>query len=303
MKYERKSDRIIIHPSQQYAGKTIEDFLNEYMISKKNRYLLIQNRQILLNDEPVRNSSEVIGTRSIAVLIPSEESGWLAAEKPCQVVYENDFVYIVHKEPGCIIHGEPGDTGCLCAQAARWQEEHGIHAPVRPIHRLDKDTQGLVLFSKIPFFQPWLDAQLAKKEIRRHYLAVTRGRSEPGKKYVFSDRIGRDRHQNGVYRVSKNGAEALTRAECLAAENGYLLFGCELETGRTHQIRVHLSHHGFPIVNDPLYGTASKDFRNMGLWADEITFRDPLTRKKHRIHDTENEDYSIFQGETRNDKV
>lgn len=303
MKYERKSDRIVIHPSQQYAEKSVGDFLDEYLISRKNRYLLIQNRQILLDDEAVKNAAEIIGGHDITIMIPEEEPGWIPADKACTAVYENDFVYVVHKEAGVIIHGDPGDTECLCAMAAKWQEEHGIHTPVRPIHRLDRDTCGLVFFSKIPFFQPWLDACLAEKEIRRHYLAITRGRSMKGKKYTFRDPIGRDRHQSGVYRISRTGVDALTRAECLDVRNGYLLFGCELETGRTHQIRLHLSHHGFPIVNDPLYGTASKDFRNMGLWADEITFRDPLTRKKHRIHDTENEDYSIFQGETRNDKV
>lgn len=297
MKYERRSDRIIIHPSQQQADKTIGDFLDEYLVSRKNRYLLLQNRQILLDEDPVKNISEIIGRHDITVMIPDEECGWVPAGTACDVVYEDDFVYIVHKDAGMIIHGEPGDTDCLCARAAKWQEDHGIHAPVRPIHRLDRDTQGLVLFSKIPFFQPWLDAQLAKKEIRRHYLAIVRGRSEPGKKYTFRDPIGRDRHQSGVYRISRTGLEAVTRAECLAAENGYLLFGCELETGRTHQIRVHLSHHGFPIVNDPLYGTASKDFTHMGLWADEITFRSPVTRKKHRIHDIGSEDFKIFQGE------
>ena len=69
----------------------------------------------------------------------------------------------------------------------------------------------------------------------------------------------------------------------------------ELETGRTHQIRVHLSHHEYPIVNDPLYGHPSKHFLKMGLWANEITFKDPLTNKKHRIQDIPNKDYSFFE--------
>ena len=297
MKYTRLEDRIVIQPSQQYEKKTVGDFLEEYCISRKNRYLMLQNHEILLDNIPVKSQEETIGERSLTILLPDQEPDWPAADEPCCVIYEDDFVYIVRKDAGCIIHGENDDTGCLCARAARWQTDHGVHAPVRPLHRLDKDTQGLVLFSKIPFFQPWLDSQLSQKQIRRHYLAITRGRSEPGKKYTFRDRIGRDRHQSGVYRVSKTGVEAVTKAECLAAKNGYLLFGCDLETGRTHQIRVHLSAHGFPIVNDPLYGSASRDFRCMGLWADEITFRSPLTRKKHRIRDFENENYRFFEGE------
>lgn len=302
MKYERLSDRIIIHPSQQYAGKTIADFFDEYRISRKNRYLLLQNRQILLDETAVKRAEETIGSHDLIILLPEEEIDWPLAEKPCRVVYEDDFVYIVHKDPGCIIHGEADDVSCLNAMAARWQADHGIHAPVRPLHRLDRDTQGLVMYSKIPFFQAWLDHQLSEKQIRRHYLAITRGRCPLKTRMVWRDRIGRDRHQSGVYRVSPNGVEAVTAAECLDSRCGYLLFGCELETGRTHQIRVHLSHHGYPIVNDPLYGTASNDFEHMGLWADEITFRSPVTRKKHRIHDTDNEDFRLFQGE-KNDKV
>ena len=297
MKYTRNENSIVIFPSQQYEKKSVRDFLDEYLISRKNRYLLLQNRQILLDGKPVTSDEQLIGSQPITLLIPPEEPDWKPATAPCKVVYEDDFVYIVHKEPGCIIHGVADDDTCLNAMAARYQLDHQILSPVRPLHRLDKDTQGLVLYSKIPFFQPWLDSQLAEKQISRHYLAITRGRCKPHTKAVYKDRIGRDRHKNGVYRISKTGVEAVTRTECLAEKNGYLLFACELETGRTHQIRVHLAGHGFPIVNDPLYGTPSRDFRHMGLWADEITFRSPITRKKHRIHDIKNDDYQLFEGE------
>ena len=297
MKYERQKDGILIHPSEQYKNKTVQDFLDEYLISKKNRYLLIRDQMILLDGTPVKKTEETIGDHDLFIAIPEEEPDWPLAEKACKVVYEDDFVYAVHKEPGYIIHGDENDTECLNAKAARYQKEHGIHAPVRPLHRLDKDTAGLVLYSKIPFFQPWLDSQLKDKQIQRHYLAITRGRCTQGKKYVFRDPLGKDRHKNGVYRISKNGIEAVTRAECLDIKNGYLLFGCTLETGRTHQIRLHLSHHGFPIVNDPLYGTVSHDFEYMGLWADEVTYRSPVTHKKHRIRDYDNNDYMIFKGD------
>lgn len=197
-----------------------------------------------------------------------------------------------------IIHADRKDeTDCLNACVARYQKDHDIHAPVRPIHRLDQDTAGLVLYSRIPFFQAWFDEQLKEKKIARYYLAIVYGDLKPG--YTFSsDRcIGRDRHHAGMYRVSSDGKNAYTDFECLEQKGPYSLIRCQLKTGRTHQIRVHLSDLGYPIVNDPLYGAGSHDFHHMGLWADQITFRNPITGKKYTIHDRINPDYLYFETE------
>lgn len=286
MKYERTKDAIQIYDLKEYEGRTILDFMNDYHQSRKNRYLLIQNHQVILDGIIVKNMNTVIGRDSqLTIRLKEEGIDWAPSEKECHVVYQNPFLYIVHKEPGMIIHSSPEDTNCLNAQAARWQMNHEIDMPVRPIHRLDRETQGLVIYSKIPFFQPWLDEELRQKKIHRHYLAVCYGNCPAGKQYTFQQPIGRDRHQSGKYRISQNGKSAFTKAACIAVRKPYVLFSCVIETGRTHQIRVHLSEAGFPIVNDPLYGRKSKDFKDMGLCADQIAFRDPLTRKKHTIHD------------------
>jgi 23S rRNA pseudouridine1911/1915/1917 synthase len=298
MKYERSEDRIEIFPAGQWTKKTVGDFLDEFRQSKKNRYILVRDKLLLLDDVPVSDLSQLLGDHKLTIMIPAEEPGCLPAEEPCRVVYEDAFVYIVHKEPGVIIHGGREDTTCLNAMAARYQLDHNIRTPVRPVHRLDRETAGLVLYSKIPFFQPWFDEQMAQKKIRRHYLAVCKGTCRPGKAFDCTERIGRDRHRSGRYIVSPTGETALTHVECLKQKGYTVLMGCTLETGRTHQIRVHLSHHKFPIVNDELYGVKSNAFRHMGLWADEITFRSPLSNKKHRIHDLPNEDYAYFEDRT-----
>ncbi len=296
MKYEINHGRLVIHTAGRYRNKTVEDFLNEYCQSDRNQYLLIQNRQILVNDEPVRDVHQKLTDEDITLLIPEEEYGWPCADQPCNVIYEDAFCYIVHKDAGYIIHDDANPEHCLMAMAAKWQDEHGIHVPVRPIHRLDRDTQGLVFFSKIPFFQPWFDRQLSEKKIQRHYLAIVKGKC-PQDRFTCNGKIGRDRHRNGAFRISSTGQEACTKVEKIAARGPYTLLGCTLETGRTHQIRVHLADKGLPIVNDPLYGVKSKDFRIMGLWADEIEFRSPLTNKKHKIHDIPVSEYDYFKGE------
>ncbi len=295
MKYRLEENILRIDPENSLNGKTAADFLDLYKQSKKNRYLLLQEKRLLLDGIPVKDTAEKIAGKEICIVLNEEEPDWIKADTPCRVIYNAPLLYIAHKEPGVIIHGGPDDNTCLMAQAARWQADNNVRAPVRPIHRLDRDTTGLVFFSKVPFFQPWFDDQLKEKKIRRRYLAVCYGSLEPGASFECTEPLGKDRHRNNVYRVSPDGVSAHTKVTCAARRGPYVLLDCELLTGRTHQIRVHLSHRGFPIVNDPIYGKPSDDFRRMGLWADRIEYRDPITHKKHRIHDEPVDDYAYFQ--------
>jgi 23S rRNA pseudouridine1911/1915/1917 synthase len=298
MKYTLEGQQLKIETLGAYEGKTVEDFLNDYQQSKKNRYLCLQEHRILLDDVIVKDIHAPIHSSVITLINEESTPDWKPAAEPCQVVYEDAFLYIVHKEAGYIIHGDENDTACLNAQAARYQLLHHINAPVRPIHRLDRDTAGLVLYSKLPFFQPWFDWQLSEKKIRRNYLAACYGKAEVGQKFTCTQPIGRDRHVSNKYRISPTGLSAVTHVECIAVKNGFCFMKCELETGRTHQIRVHLAARGYPIVNDPLYGSPSHDFSHMGLWAYEVEIRNPITHKKHKIHDIPNEDFiEISPGE------
>ena len=198
-----------------------------------------------------------------------------------------------------LVHDGFDCTDSLAARAARYQINHGIQAPVRFIHRLDTETTGLMLFVKIPLFQAWYDEQLKQKKIRREYLAICHGKMRIGQKLTFSDPIGRDRHVSGKYRISGTGKDAVTHVRCLARMGELALLRCTLETGRTHQIRVHLSSHKHPIINDPLYGIPDTKYPSMCLWADRITFRDPLTFTEHTVEDTELPQYQEFMKKAR----
>ena len=296
MKYTFENNLLTIYASNRFADMTIGMFFDVYFQSAANRKRLLRTNAIRLDGIPVKSEDEKIGLRDIQIFMKENGIDHVMAKEPCEVVYEDCFLYIAHKDAGYIIHGEEDDTDCLLARAARYQNDHGIFFPVRPIHRLDKDTSGLVLFSRLPFFQPWFDQQLSDKKIERSYLAVCKGNMPVGKTMTIRSSIGRDRHRSGAYRVSTTGKSAVTHIECIDEKNGYVLIACRLETGRTHQIRVHLQSIGLPIVNDPLYGVSSSDFEKMGLWAYSITFRNPVTGKKHRIHDLENPDYTFFGG-------
>jgi pseudouridylate synthase len=148
------------------------------------------------------------------------------------------------------------------------------------VHRLDMETSGLVLFAKNPFILPILNRLLEKKEIAREYWALVEGQVG-SKELIFRDKIGRDRHDRRKRVVdAKSGQYAETHVSRLKQfPNQTTLVRCKLKTGRTHQIRVHLSHHKHPILGDPLYNSQSKTSRLM-LHAFRLSLTHPLTLEK-----------------------
>ena len=295
MKYNFRGSSLNIIIDEQFNGQTVSDFLSSFCISVKTMNSLISRKQLSVNRNPVTEPSETLNLKDVlTITLEDGEVDYAPADRECPVLYEDDFVYVAHKETGIIIHDE-NSTDCLANQAAAYQLSHGIKSPVRYIHRLDKETSGLVMFVKIPLFQPYYDHLLQERLISRRYLAITDGKGKTGQKFTFNQKIGRDRHVNNRYRISKSGKPAVTKARIIAENGKYLLFECDLLTGRTHQIRVHLSGNHFRIVNDDIYGFPSKDFHNMGLWAYQLQFPDLMTGRTITVNDIRNSDYDCFE--------
>lgn len=294
MRYSLKPGRCMIELDSSFEGKSTDDFFEAFYISRHNKYLWIENHEILLNQVPLTHVPGILhkGDR-ITILLKSNPVDYEPSEEECSVVYEDDFVYVAHKEAGIVVHDQ-NDSTCLAALAARYQINHGIEAPVRYIHRLDRDTSGLVLFVKIPFFQSYFDNCLEKKEIERKYYALTKGKGKEGMHFTYNQKIGRDRHVSGKYRFSSTGKEATTKVAIFKHMDGINLMDCSLLTGRTHQIRVHLSGNRQPIINDPLYGIPDARFSSMCLWAYELDFIHPITKEKIIIKDQMNPDFEPF---------
>lgn len=293
MSYTLKHGILEIEVPDAFDGQPLTDYLKELHLSGKKRYDLFQNHHILLNRSDADGREVLHKKDRLTFRLESEAVDYTPASRVCEVVYEDDFVYVAHKEPGIIVH-DTEDTDCLASQAAAWQLENGVHSPVRYIHRLDRETTGLVLFVKVPLLQGWYDAMLEDKQIERRYLAITGGKGHAGQKFTYNQKIGRDRHEAGKYRFSSTGKEALTKAVVLDRKQDDLLLRCQLLTGRTHQIRVHLSGNRHPIVNDPLYGIPSSRYQNMGLWADTLIFPNPFTKEICIAKDLPNPDYARF---------
>ena len=192
-----------------------------------------------------------------------------------QEIYQDQHLIVVNKPEGMKTHGNQPDEIALLNHVSAY-----VGQTCYVVHRLDMETSGLVLFAKNPFILPILNRLLEKKEIAREYWALVEGQVG-SKELIFRDKIGRDRHDRRKRVVdAKNGQQAETHISRLKQfPNKTSLVRCKLKTGRTHQIRVHLSHHKHPILGDPLYNTQSKTSRLM-LHAFRLSFTHPLTLEK-----------------------
>ncbi|RSD29206.1 RluA family pseudouridine synthase [Mesobacillus subterraneus] len=201
------------------------------------------------------------------------------------IIYEDDHLIVFNKPAGMDTHpNERGQTGTLANAAAFHVQSNGEASNPRHIHRLDRDTTGAILFAKHAFIAAILDKMLEERFIKRTYLALADGIIRQ-KKGTFNKPIGRDRHHPTKRRVSETGQNAVTHFKVLRQmkEENLTLVQCTLETGRTHQIRVHFSDFKHPLAGDALYG-GSETFQRQALHAVKLEFIHPFTQEKIECH-------------------
>ena len=259
---------------------TVKQLLEEQLlIPRKIRHFLRIKKHILINQREV-HWNEMVSPEDVCQLTfdeedyPEKEIPW-GNPNLIQEVYQDQHLIIVNKPEGMKTHGNQPNEIALLNHVSAY-----VGQTCYVVHRLDMETSGLVLFAKNPFILPILNRLLEKKEISREYWAQVDGHIN-SKELVFRDKIGRDRHDRRKRIVdTKNGQYAETHVSRLKQfPNKTTLVRCKLKTGRTHQIRVHLSHHKHPILGDPLYNSKGKSNRLM-LHAFRLSFTHPLTLEK-----------------------
>lgn len=226
---------------------------------------LLEEELVLINGKPAAKNRKGRAGDSVALRIPDPEPLCLQAENvPLDIVYEDDDLLVVNKPQGMVVHPAPGNyqgtlVNALLAHCGT--SLSGINGVIRPgiVHRIDKDTSGLLMVAKNDFAHQGLARQIKEHSFRREYEAVVAGRmkQESG---VVNAPIGRhpiDRKKMAV--TEKNSKEAVTYFQVIAEYPGYTHIRLRLETGRTHQIRVHMAYLGHPVAGDPVYGPKKPD--------------------------------------------
>lgn len=213
-------------------------------------------------------------------LFPREARDFPSDWMELNVLYEDDFTLVVNKPAGYEVHpSERGQRHTLAHGVAAYYEMTGQDVRIRHIHRIDKDTTGPVLYAKNEFAHYQYDKAMREKAIERVYLALAEGELAQERGTIDLP-IGQDRHHSTKRRVSETGDEAITHYEVVERLPGYTLVRLRLETGRTHQIRVHLSAIGHPLAGDGLYGGKRSVISRQALHGDRLIWQHPWTGER-----------------------
>lgn len=296
---KRNGEWLDILIPEKWNDLTLEALFRQvWQAPKKQTHVLRMEKGVLLNGEPAHWTKPLTHGAQLSIRLFTEtDFGVIPKKLDVSVLYEDDHLLVVNKPAGMDTHpNAPGQANTLANAIAFYLQTKKEFCPVKHVHRLDRDTTGAVLFAKHPFIGSMLDQRLEKREIKRTYLALVHG-IVAHKKGTITAPIGRDRHHPVRRRVSAKGQPAVTHYEVLKTEpkNKQSLIKCQLDTGRTHQIRVHLASLGHPLLGDTLYGGKLLCARQ-ALHAVKLEFLHPFTEEKIICHAPFLDHPEIFAG-------
>ncbi|EEK71892.1 Uncharacterized RNA pseudouridine synthase ylyB [Bacillus mycoides] len=268
---EQKSERI---------DKFVAEINSEWSRSQVQQW--IKDAVVTVNGKSVKGNYKVKGNDEITVTIPEpEELDIQPEDMNLEVYYEDADVLVVNKPRGMVVHPAPGHTKGTLVNGLMHHctDLSGINGVMRPgiVHRIDKDTSGLLMVAKNDMAHESLVNQLVEKTVTRRYKAIVHG-VIPHDKGIIDAPIGRDKKERQSMTVDENGKNAVTHFQVLERFKDFTLVECRLETGRTHQIRVHMKYIGYPLAGDPKYGPKKTlDMNGQALHAGILGFNHPRT--------------------------
>ncbi|MGF9965594.1 RluA family pseudouridine synthase [Bacillus rhizoplanae] len=268
---EKKNERI---------DKFVAGVNNEWSRSQVQQW--IKDGVVIVNGKDIKGNYKVKTNDEITVTIPEPESlDILPEDMNLDIYYEDSDVLVVNKPRGMVVHPAPGHTSGTLVNGLMYhcKDLSGINGVMRPgiVHRIDKDTSGLLMVAKNDMAHEALVNQLVAKTVTRRYQAIVHG-VIPHDKGTIDAPIGRDKQDRQSMTVEGNGKHAVTHFRVLERFNNFTHVECQLETGRTHQIRVHMKYIGYPLAGDPKYGPKKTfDINGQALHAGILGFVHPRT--------------------------
>lgn len=256
-------------------------------LSRTNIQKLIEENRILVNNKNQKASYKVLIDDNIQIEeIQAKEIDLKPQDIPLDIIYEDDDIIVVNKQKGLVVHpanGNPDGTLVNAIMAICKDSLSGIGGEIRPgiVHRLDKDTSGLIIIAKNDKAHIHLSEQIKNREIEKTYIALVRGVIKENEATINMP-IGRSTKDRKKMTVTKNGKNAVTHFKVMKRYDKYTLLEVKIETGRTHQIRVHMAEIGYPIIGDTVYSNGKNQFKVEGqmLHAAKLTFKHPITNKE-----------------------
>ena len=279
---------LIVESEEQ---KRIDAYISENTeYSRTAVQRLIEEEKITVNGKKEKASYKVQNGDKIEIEEePAKEIELKAQDIPVEILYEDDDIIVVNKPKGMVVHpanGNPDGTLVNAVMAICKDSLSGIGGEIRPgiVHRLDKNTSGAIIIAKNDKAHINLSEQLKNHEIKKTYIALVRGVVKENNATINMP-IGRSKKDRKKMDIDKNGKEAITHFKVLKRYKDCTLLEINIETGRTHQIRVHLSHIGYPIIGDEVYSNGKNKWNIEGqcLHAKSLDFKHPITGKNMHI--------------------
>jgi len=275
--FGQRIDKALTQLCEDYSRSTIQSW--------------IKNGLVVLDDEVPKQKDKVYGGELLEVSVPTIRKGeWQAEDLPIDVVYQDDDMMVINKPAGWVVHPGAGNPDGTLLNALLFHYPENRALPRAGIvHRLDKDTSGLMVVAKTEQARLGLIDQLVDHSLHREYLALVNGRIISGN--TIDEPLARDKHDRRKMAVNMMGKEAVTHYRVDDRFRNHTLLRVQLETGRTHQIRVHLTHIGFSLAGDPVYGrrlaipsdcspsleAQLRSFKRQALHATRIEYSHPTT--------------------------